>query len=213
MSFFLLASVAATPGEPPQPPSTSPASRESRQTLSIRLVDEARLSSRVERQLWQEVEAIWEAQGIAIEWVGEHGPKRTDAIIFAILRPRGGPAPRKAGRVGHRRTTLGWIRFGPNGEPANLIEISCEAVRRTANRGRYQGSPLNDLPLVLQDELVGRALGRVLAHEIGHWLLGPAHAESGLMKPGMSPDELLDHRPPHLNVSLPSPARRTDVAP
>jgi hypothetical protein len=42
---------------------------------------------------------------------------------------------------------------------------------------------------------VGRALGRVLAHEVGHVLLaGSSHARSGLMRASFVPAELVDYR-------------------
>jgi hypothetical protein len=66
-------------------------------------------------------------------------------------------------------------------------------------RGRFRGAPLTYQPLVLQDALVGRAFGRIVAHEIGHWLLGPQHTETGLMKRSLSPDELLEQRPSYLD--------------
>jgi hypothetical protein len=36
----------------------------------------------------------------------------------------------------------------------------------------------------MRQEILGRVLGRVLAHEIGHYVLGsPQHAANGLMRP------------------------------
>ena len=39
-------------------------------------------------------------------------------------------------------------------------------------------------PETMREEIVGRVLGRVLAHEIGHYVLrSPQHAANGLMRP------------------------------
>jgi hypothetical protein len=43
-------------------------------------------------------------------------------------------------------------------------------------------SEATDRPL-LKDYIAARALGRVLAHEVGHVLLGAQHDASGLMQP------------------------------
>jgi hypothetical protein len=37
-------------------------------------------------------------------------------------------------------------------------------------------------------------LGRAVAHEIGHYLLGPAHASSGLMRANIDAQEFADVR-------------------
>jgi hypothetical protein len=48
----------------------------------------------------------------------------------------------------------------------------------------------SSLPMRAQETLVGRALGRALAHEIGHYLLQtPAHSPVGLMRARRSVDD------------------------
>jgi hypothetical protein len=57
---------------------------------------------------------------------------------------------------------------------------------------------------IVPDHDLGRGLGRVLAHEIGHVLLGaPYHDEVGLMRAVFRPDELgeLDRAPFRLTCS------------
>jgi hypothetical protein len=45
------------------------------------------------------------------------------------------------------------------------------------------GLPPSQWPVRLRDQVVARAVGRVLAHEVGHYLLRwPHHAEAGLMR-------------------------------
>jgi hypothetical protein len=53
----------------------------------------------------------------------------------------------------------------------------------------------------VHDQLLSRALGRVLAHEIGHFLLRfPAHAAAGLMAAQHTVDDLTD--PSRLSFQL-----------
>ena len=48
-------------------------------------------------------------------------------------------------------------------------------------------------PRVIREQAVGRAIGRVIAHEIGHVLLrSRRHAAHGLMRAVQRPDELID---------------------
>jgi len=58
---------------------------------------------------------------------------------------------------------------------------------------RLAGRRLESLPVAVQARFMAQALGRSLAHEVGHYMLGSTgHAERGLMRESFSPDELLD---------------------
>ena len=60
---------------------------------------------------------------------------------------------------------------------------------------------------------VGRALGRVLAHEIGHVLLdGSGHRRSGLMRASFVPSELVDYRRRAYRLSSAEVARLAERA-
>ena len=39
--------------------------------------------------------------------------------------------------------------------------------------------------------MVGRGLGRVVAHELGHWLAGRGHMQFGVMKPAFDSRDLV----------------------
>jgi hypothetical protein len=54
---------------------------------------------------------------------------------------------------------------------------------------------------------VGRGLGRVLAHEIGHWLFGRGHTAHGLMRASIKRRDLVDRTAPPLPAAWPSLAR------
>jgi hypothetical protein len=73
---------------------------------------------------------------------------------------------------------LGWITFTAN-RPDRSIHLSraCadDLVRTTPG--------LNDRTIASHETLIGRALGRALAHELGHYLLqSKAHTSRGLMR-------------------------------
>ena len=78
---------------------------------------------------------------------------------------------------------LGAIRFAPDGSPDSTIVLNVGAVTRIATSGPVMGTHPALWPAGLRDEIVARALGRALAHELGHFLLrSPHHAKSGLMR-------------------------------
>jgi hypothetical protein len=90
-----------------------------------------------------------------------------DPVLAALSQP-----PDSCGRgVAHV-----WVRH---------IEDHTALVRR-------DGHAFATLPGALGDMFLGRALGRALAHEIGHYLLGTTnHSERGLMRAQFTPEDLL----------------------
>ena len=92
---------------------------------------------------------------------------------------------------------LGQVPFGDDG-PGNLIEVSFEAVTDVVMRSSYLNRPVAKLPDFLQQVLLGRGVGRVVAHEIGHWLAGRGHARDGLMKPTLGNEDLVALKRPRL---------------
>ena len=78
---------------------------------------------------------------------------------------------------------LGAIQFASDGAPASAIVLNFNAVSRIATSAPFMGLHPALWPSGLRDEVVARALGRALAHELGHYLLrSPHHANTGLMR-------------------------------
>jgi hypothetical protein len=74
------------------------------------------------------------------------------------------------------------------------LRLSVNSVKRLVDRTRWAGRLVDDWPSAIRHELVGRALGRVLAHEIGHFLLAwRRHTPHGLMRAEFGSIELLEH--------------------
>ena len=72
--------------------------------------------------------------------------------------------------------------------------MSLDAARRLVAGVRIGGRPVSDWP-AMGETLLGRALGRSVAHEVGHHLLASSqHAEEGPMRPVFLPDDLLTFR-------------------
>jgi hypothetical protein len=78
---------------------------------------------------------------------------------------------------------LGSVRFGADGIPDPRIVLHYATVVQLATGTAAFGISAREWPVRLREEVIARAVGRTLAHEIGHYLLqSPHHAGSGLMR-------------------------------
>lgn len=90
---------------------------------------------------------------------------------------------------------LGWIDF-VDGEPARTITVSTTAVSRLMDATTWRGRPLTDWPLAIRRQFVSRALGRTVAHEMGHYLLRTKmHSRQGLMRSQLTSLDIMDGTP------------------
>ena len=80
---------------------------------------------------------------------------------------------------------LGWTHVS-DGEILPFIDVNCEGVRLFVQRN------LIGVPMESRESVYGRALARVLAHELYHFLANTkGHAGGGLAKAAYSVEELL----------------------
>jgi len=124
-----------------------------------------------------EAAAIWAPAGIALEWTRDVPREARGLTIEVTIDDR--PAP--AGRAG----ALGWVMF-TNGGPERSIHLS----RASAEHLLRSTSSLNDATIASHEALIGRALGRALAHELGHYILrSKVHTGRGLMRAAWTSDQ------------------------
>jgi hypothetical protein len=117
----------------------------------------------------EEAAAIWSDYGVSVVEIPAPPSQSwpADAVLSVELSNR--PIP-GAASVKAWETNLGAIRFTKDGSPTNQIQLFYPGVMRLATM------------LGVRDRLASRMAGRVLAHEIGHYLLrSPRHATGGLM--------------------------------
>jgi len=110
-----------------------------------------------------------------------------------------------------RDNELGSVRFSLEGVPDSTLAIDYTAIARLAITARPFGLDASAWPLRLRDDVVGRATGRALAHEIGHYVLrSPHHASSGLMRSTLRASTLT--QPKHNGLDLmPSDVARLQI--
>src|SRR5262249_37885930 len=142
--------------------------------LRIDLVFVGSMHPIVEATAMHEVKAIWSPHNVDIRL------STADAVPDASV-------PRLAVVISNRAdqrlplATLGAIRFR-EGVPEPTILMYANAIDVLVAQAPLLHDERKCMPVV-HDTMVGRAFGRALAHEIGHYLLrSRQHAPGGLMR-------------------------------
>ena len=155
--------------------------------------------------MMNEAAAVWAPYGITIRWTDRANPDRCMSVDSSIaVQVDNTPSRRSSARP----VTLGATRVSLSRTGPVPIRLDYAAVERLLGSltavtlghvvGRQQLAPSD----------VGRALGRVLAHEVGHVLLGGSrHARRGLMRASFIPSELVDYRRRSYTLSTAEVAR------
>jgi hypothetical protein len=148
-----------------------------------------------------EADSLWSSYGVSIAALDDcSAPVFSPVIRVAIadsMPARGAGSSRASEREPNQKRALGAIVFGSDGEPSPAISIFLADILRLVAGARLFGAPESQWPPILRELIIGRVIGRVLAHEIGHYLLRmPGHTRSGLMRPN------------YLTMMLVAPERR-----
>ena len=131
------------------------------------------------RKMTEEVDAIWRSSGVTFVWE-EAAPGRAPGAVEIIVND-------DRGRTSSPLPPLGWILFDAHDVPDRLIHVSyANAVALLDDSSPVVGHT-NAMPTEERETYLGRAMGRALAHELGHYLLASkAHTARGLMQGTLS---------------------------
>lgn len=173
-----LAAAASTPS--PLPP------------LVITVTEMTDMPARLVPRVLEEANAIWNSVGVTFVWrrVAPQAAARMDQVPAATpLRIIIGTA---RGTARENRIPLGWIQFDDDG-PAREIYVSYR------NAVEYlKGSDLivgiaSQMTMLEREIYLARAMGRALAHELGHYLLASKeHTRRGLMQATHTASDFFD---------------------
>jgi hypothetical protein len=147
-------------------------------TVQVNLVFDPAISpTAIARVAKAEVKAIWESNGVDIVWTDTDG--QAAMCLDAFVEGRRSHAANLEPMV------LGRAVVAPSDDGQAPIRVAFDAIDAVV-----QSRP--GVPLGLREYTLATALGRVLAHEIGHILLGaPAyHDTEGLMRAAFPTNEL-----------------------
>ena len=172
--------------------------------IAIAVAAPADLSPSLLDRIFGEAEAIWEPAGVTFEWhrMASTEGRRDSQLTVTIESPRDS--------IHGLEAPLGWISFVA-GAPDRWIHLSQASVEELIRR-----TPTAlDTTLGAHERLIGRALGRAFAHELGHYLLkSKAHTPLGLMRAKWPSEQFLSvgrkgfELPPDLRNAATSPFRR-----
>ena len=146
----------------------------------------------VVQEMKRETERIWFALGVQLNWVELSSTDPADRPVpDLVVMFEENPRPILGGSVLHG------LVLGSMYQPATLCDAGVAHlwvahVRRHVETVYVHGVPLISGPTHFARLAFAHALGRALAHEVGHYLLGPVHAPYGLMRATFSAHELLD---------------------
>jgi len=184
-------------------------------TVGIVLGGHASAAARLVPALVAEADRIWRPRGVRVVPVAKDAVPHEDVRLtlnFASLSDVVPSANR--GSMGERTSGLGSIWFDEDGAPGDTITIDEAAVMVHIAQSTLNNRPLADWPPAVADQVMGRALGRVLAHELGHYLLrSKVHQRRGLMRAVFTGSDLAawDHARFALDASM-LPRLRANLA-
>ena len=146
------------------------------------------LSATLVRDILDEADAIWRGSGVAFVWRrgtrelvsyasgADTGP-RLPATLRLVIDNATGTAH------GDSVLPLGWVVFDDETTPEQEIHVSYANALQFLHAARGVVGMVEHMPTRQIETLLGRAMGRALAHELGHYLLASkAHTARGLMK-------------------------------
>jgi hypothetical protein len=179
--------------------SVAPMRADSRTRLTVTFDAAHVLAIPIRHAALVEAAHIWDAYDIVLDEVADACAAARPPRVTVAIDGTAGPARSEMG--------LGAIRFGADGIPESAITLYLDAIVKIATGAPVMGLHPSLWPSALRDEIVARAVGRALAHEIGHFLLrSPQHAGSGLMRATQKGSALGD--PNRKPFALSSPDRQ-----
>jgi hypothetical protein len=133
----------------------------------------------------RETEKILSGTGVTLDWrlKGESSPETSGALV--LVRFKGRCILEPVGYLFDERGPLAFT-YSTDGQMQPFSEVACDRVVSSVRLGMFPGD------YARADQLFGRALGRVVAHELVHILSGEAsHGTAGVERRALSPERLV----------------------
>ncbi len=151
-----------------------------RQTLDLILPSNT-LPPLTLRVMREEAARIWAREGVAITWRANEAqvPAGASFVRLSFL-----------GDVNGTYVDKTFYTLGDYLPDEQRIRVSLFAASRAVTQGNAASRQRQ--PPFIQPLALGYVLGRAIAHEVGHALLGKEHSDSGLMTPTFPPAAMID---------------------
>lgn len=139
----------------------------------------------VVKALQEEVDSLMAPNGLRFEWKSMPSNGQSTWTELAVVKFSGRCEVLPFAFNSHSDRRLGWTHMS-NGVILPFAEVDCDAV---------QAYLLKDMAVLLshvRDKVFGRALGRVMVHELLHiFAQSPAHSDHGVDHPSLTVSELM----------------------
>jgi hypothetical protein len=169
--------------------------------LLLEFTPESALQPAVIAAASAEAANIWAPYGVAVDVAGTCRVAPDHAETLTITIRRSSPSSEQW------QGTLGTIVFDVDGAPQPFVTVYFDRLMELISNAPTWVTNERLWPRALRQQIVGRALGRVIAHEIGHFVLrSREHASGGLMRKVHASDELI--APDRTRFALSRPAAR-----
>ena len=192
----------------------APASSSAIPPMIVNVTATPEISPVLVARILAEADAIWRPSGVTFVWqraarvvvpysrASETGPYVPNTLRLIIGDNRGA---RRDGRL-----PLGWILFDDVAAPEQEIYLSHTNALQMMAEARGVVGIIEQMPIMQREVLLARAMGRALAHELGHYLLASkVHTGRGLMKAILTAAELFS---PDADGFRIEPAQRRVIA-
>ena len=151
------------------------------------------LQSGVVRGMKVETSKVWSFFDVRIDSIDPVDATTSAVDVTVLLEESAEPAPHWVSKSG---LVLAALHLPDTPCGTGLARVWVTQARRYA--ALIPDVPFTSSPKLLSDLFLSRALGRALAHEIGHYLLGTSrHTARGLMRAHFLPWELLESATQH----------------
>lgn len=149
--------------------------------LDLRLTAVTALTADVRAALETEVQHLWRRSGVEVRWADAGSPPGTP-VLRVLVVSRATPAA-----ASPHSWPIAELLPDTDGHPVALASI--DAAQRVLSVAHAA-----DEPARIRNRRLGLVLGRAVAHEVGHRLLGTGHGRHGLMRARISAAEFADLR-------------------
>lgn len=154
--------------------------------VAVYLDSDRPVAAKVSESMQQEAGSIVGRSGVRLIWTAKPDTKPYQRIAVVSLRGSCGVGTlSNASRISE---PLGDTQIS-NGRVLPFADVACDAVHRLIDRDLRGARPAD------RERLLGRALGRVMAHELYHVLSeSTRHGQTGVTRAALSSSDLLSDR-------------------
>lgn len=161
---------------------TAEAGQSLQTTITAVLLPDGRFSTVALRAMEEEAAHILKASGVKLRWRLEGASEVSEGLLVVVMLH--GRCDMDGSPAEFRTGALGWSHE-VNGSVLPFSDLACDSIRgavQTAWNGENRGRGNN---------LLGRAMGRVLAHELYHVVADTAkHGRDGVAQASFTPRDL-----------------------